>query len=193
MKISEKTKKTLRALIFNIAETALIILMGLALKLPITYIIILMLTFIVCRGCFGTIIHFKDWYRCLVWSSLLMLSLFVLLKVDLVVSIMFAIFSAYILTERSNMKSLYMWNNHGEPSKYQDIVEYIKYNQYDDRLIEFEKKLKDMDTIEYLIYKYRFKEGKTFGEISDLLDMESPRIAERLEKVAFAIRIYCKI
>ena len=63
----------------------------------------------------------------------------------------------------------------------------------DDRLIEFETKLKNMDSVEYLIYKYRFKEGKTFNEISELLDMDTPRIAERLDKVAFALRLYCRI
>lgn len=122
-----------------------------------------------------------------------MLSLFVLLKVDLVISILFAIFSAFIMTGKSNIGDTYMWNNHGEPSKYADIVDFIKYHPLDDDLIAFENKLKAMDSIEYLVYKYRFKEGKTFNEISELLDMDNPRIVEKLDKVAFAIRIYCKI
>ena len=86
-----------------------------------------------------------------------------------------------------------MWNNNGEPSKYQDIMDFIKYNQFDDKLIEFENKLKEMDSVEYLVYKYRFKENKTFTEISELLDMDNQRIVERLDKVALAIRIYCRI
>lgn len=122
-----------------------------------------------------------------------MLSLFVLLKVDLIISILFAIFSAFIMTGKSNIKDMYMWNNCGEPSKYADIVEFIKYHSFDDDLIEFENKLKSMDTVEYLVYKYRFKDGKTFSEISELLDLDNPRIVEKLDKVAFAIRIYCKI
>lgn len=96
------------------------------------------------------------------------------------------------MTGKSNIQDMYLWKNDGEPSKYQDIVEFIKYNEFDDTLLEFEKKLKERN-LEYLIYKYRFKEGKTFAEISELLEMDTPRVAEHLDKIAFAIRIYCKI
>ena len=113
--------------------------------------------------------------------------------VDLIVSIMFAIFSAFIMTGKSNIKDMYLWSGKNEPSKYQDIIDYIKYNEYDDKLIEFENKMKEKDSVEYLIYKYRFKEGKTFAEISELLDMDSPRITQYLDKIAFAIRLYCGI
>lgn len=186
-------KNFISTLIFNIAETILIFLVGLLLKLPIEHILTIMFTFMISRGFFGKALHFKTWYRCLVWSLLIMLSLFLLLKVDLVVSILFAIFSAFIMTGKSNIKDMYLWNNHNEPSKYQDIMDFIKYNPMDDKLLLFEKKLKEMDSVEYLIYKYRFKDNKTFKEISELLDMDGPRIVEKLDKVAFAIRLYCGI
>ena len=189
----EKVKKLLPTLIFNIAETIIIFLVGVALQLDIKLVFLIMLTFMIGRGFFGKALHFKTWYRCLIWSTLIMLSLFVLLKVDLVISIMFAIFSAFIMTGKSNIGDMYLWNNNGEPSKYADIVEFIKYHPFDDKLMEFENKLKSMDSVEYLVYKYRFKDGKTFNEISELLDMENPRIVEKLDKVAFAIRIYCRI
>ena len=58
-----------------------------------------------------------------------MLSLFVLLKVDLVISILFAIFSAFIMTGKSNIQDMYLWNTDGTPSKYADVAEYVKYNR----------------------------------------------------------------
>lgn len=122
-----------------------------------------------------------------------MLSIFVLFKADIWVSILFGIFTAFIMTGKSNINELYLWRNNGEPSKYQDVMDYIKYNEFDDKLIEFETKLKNKDGLEYLIYKYRFKEGRTFTEISELLDIDTPRIAEYQSKIAFAIRIYCGI
>ena len=189
----EKFRKILPSLIFNIAETIIIALMGILLKLPINYIILVMLTFMIARGLFGKSLHFKAWYRCLVWSALIMLSLFVLLKVDLVVSITFAIFAAFIMTGKSNIYDMYLWKNYDEPSKYQDIIDYIKYNELDDKLLEFESKIKRRNNLEYLIYKYRFKDGKTFNEMSELLDMDNPRIVEQLDKIAFAIRLYCGI
>ena len=181
------------SLIFNIAETILIYLVGKLLDLPTKYIIMIMLTFMISRGLFGKALHFKTWYRCLVWSLLILLSLFILFKVDLIVSIMFAVFSALIMTEKANIKDMYLWNNDGKPSKYEDVAEFIKYNGYDDRLFEFENKLKETNSLEYLIYKYRFKENKTFAEISELLDIDNPRIVEKLDKIAFAIRLYCRI
>lgn len=189
-----KIGRLIPTLIFNLTETAIIFLSGIALKLDMKYVIILMLTFMISRGLFGKALHFKTWYRCLIWSTLIMLSIFVLLKVDLVISILFVIFSAFIMTGKSNIKDMYLWNNNGEPSKYQDITDFIKYHPFDKNLLEFESKLKDVEPLEYLIYKYRFKDDKTFSEISDLLNgMEGPRIVEKLDKVALAIRIYCGI
>ena len=74
-------KTFIKSLIFNIAETALILLSGLALNLNVKYIIIVMLTFMISRGFFGKALHFKSWYRGLVWSLLTMLSIFVILNI----------------------------------------------------------------------------------------------------------------
>ena len=189
-----KLSKTLvQTIIFNVAETVLILLSGLALHLELKYIVLVMLVFMISRGFFGNPLHFKTWYRCLIWSLLILTSLFVILKVDLIISILFAIFSAFIMTGRSNINDMYLWKNNDEPSKYQDIIDFVKYHELDDKLIEFEHKIKEKDTVEYLIYKYKFKEGKTFSEMSELLDMSNPRIVEQLDKIAFAIRLYCGI
>lgn len=189
----EKIKKCLPSLIFNIAETALIFLVGKLLNLPTNFIIVIMLTFMISRGLFGKALHFKTWYRCLIWSCLILLSLFLILQIDLKISILFTIFSAFIMTGKSNISDMYLWKGTSEPSKYQDIIDFIKYNSLDDKLIEFEQKIKARNNLEYLIYKYRFKEGKTFSEMSELLDMDTPRIVEQLDKIAFAIRLYCGI
>lgn len=187
-------KENWGSLVFNISETIVIILFGFAFKLPINHILYIMLTFMISRGFFGKALHFKTWYRCLIWSSLIMLSIFVLLKVDLIISILFAIFSAFLMTGKSNIKDMYLWKNEtSSTSKYQDIIDYIKYNELNNKLMEFEDKLKAKDNLEYLVYKYKFKDNKTFREISELLDLENPRIVEHLDKIAFAIRLYCGV
>ena len=185
--------KLIRLLVFNIAETTLILLIGLSLKIEVKHLIITMLTFMISRACFGTALHFKNWYRCLIWSLLILFSLFTILKVDLIVSVLFSIFSAFIMTGKSNIKDMYLWKNSSEPSKYQDIIDFIKYNELDTKLIEFEQKVKTKSNLEYLIYKYKFKDQKTFSEMRELLDMDTPRIVEQLDKIAFAIRLYCGI
>lgn len=187
----EKVKNIVSTIIFNIAETALIFLVGMLLKLEIRDIILVMLCFMISRGFFGKSLHFKTWYRCLVWSLLILLSLFLILKVDLVISILFTIFSAFIMTGRSNINDMYLWK--GTSTKYADIEEYIKYNSMNNTLLEFERKLKEQDGLLFLLYKYRFKDNLTFSEISERLDMDNPRIVEKLDKIAFSLRIYCGI
>ena len=186
-------KRIITSLLFNIAETGLIILIGKLLDLPINFILVIMLTFIISRACFGNTMHFKAWYRCLVWSLLIMLGLFLILKVDLILSILFAIFSALIMTGKANIQDMYLWKSQGD-SKYSDIEEYVKYNYMSTELMDFEDNLKRRDDLLYLIYKYRFKDHLTFAEISDKLDgMSTARITEYLNQVALAIRISCKI
>lgn len=187
----ERYKRIISTLIFNVAETILIFLVGRILGLEINNIVIVMLCFMISRGCFGKSLHFKTWYRCLVWSLLILLSLFLILKIDLKVSILFTIFSAFIMTGKSNINDMYLWK--GKSTKYEDIEEYIKYNSMDSKLIEFEKKLKEQDNLLYLLYKYRFKDNLKFAEISEKLDIDNPRIVEKLDKIAFSLRIYCGI
>ena len=185
--------KNWKVLIFNIAETLVIFLLGIALNLPKTNIIFIMLTFMVSRGFFGKALHFRTWYRCLIWSSLILLSVFTLLKVDFIKSILFAIFSAFIMTGKSNLKDMYLWNSKDTKGKYQDVINYIKANATNSDLLMFENRIETRDGVDYLIYKYKFKEGKTFKEMNELLDMENPRIVEHLDKIAYAIRVYFDI
>ena len=77
--------------------------------------------------------------------------------------------------------------------QYEDIINFIKSNEDNNNLIEFENKIETRDGVDYLIYKYKFKEGKTFKEMNELLDMENPRIVEHLDKIAYAIRVYFDI
>lgn len=88
--------------------------------------------------------------------------------------------------------NLLLWKNKSEPSKYQDVVDYIKNNPSDNKLLEFERKLKRTKT-DYLIYKYRFKDGMTFKEITTILNINNPRLVERLDKIALALKLYCNI
>lgn len=116
-----------------------------------------------------------------------------ILKIDLKISILFAIFSGYIMTGKSNINDMYLWKPKNQ-SKYSDIEEYIKYNITNSKLIEFEENLKKTDDLLYIIYKYRFRDNLSFSQISEKLDgMENVRIVEKLDQIALAIRIHCGI
>ena len=124
-------------------------------------------------------------------STLTFTSVYLITDLHIIVTILLTVFTGFIATGRSDINDLYMWK--GNETKYSDIDEYIKYNSMNDTLIEYERKLKEQDNLLFILYKYRFKDNLTFSEISEKLDMSNPRIVEKLDKIAFSIRIYCGI
>lgn len=175
--MNDKTKNLLSSLIFNIAETILIFLMGRLLGLPVNYIIVIMLTFMISRGCFGKALHFKTWYRCLIWSLLILLSLFVLLKVDLIVSIMFAIFSAFIMTGKSNIHDMYLWT--GRVSKYDALKNFIAISPNHPILLEHEEYWRKNYPMRYEIFKLYFRENQTYEYIAKTKGFDDNTITKR--------------
>ena len=173
----DKLKKILPTLIFNIVETLIIFMCGIALNLEIKYVLVIMLTFMISRGFFGKALHFKTWYRCLIWSTFIMLSLFVLLKVDLILSILFAIFSAFIMTGKSNIKDMYMWT--GKISKYDALKDFVAISPNHPILLEHEEYWRRNYPIRYEIFKMYFRENKTYQEIANIKGFEDNTITKK--------------
>lgn len=172
-----KLKKSLPTLIFNIVETLIIFMCGLALNLEMKYILVIMLTFMISRGFFGKALHFKTWYRCLVWSTFIMLSLFVLLKVDLVISILFAIFSAFIMTGKSNICDMYLWT--GKVSKYDALKNFIAISPNHPILLEHEEYWRKNYPTRYEIFQLYFRENQTYEYIAKLKGFDDNTITKR--------------
>lgn len=184
-------KSFLFSLFFNIMETIIIFMIGLIFNVSHNEIIVLMLTFFFTRLLCGKPKHYATWYRCLVWSLLVFTSLFALTDLHILVVLLLTVFTGYIATGRADINDVYMWK--GKSSKNKDVEEYIKYHPLDDKLLEFENKLKQQDNLSYLLYKYRYKENLSFTEIADKIDLDTPRVSEQIDKIAFSLRIYCGI
>ena len=183
--------KNVLIILFNIVEIIVVYLTGKLLNLPNEVIFIIMLLFFIVRMTLGRPLHYKSPYKCFIMTLLIFLSMFVVFHVNLYVSILFTIFDAFLLTGRGNIDDMFMWC--GKTSKYQDIIEFVKYNAFNEKLIKFENALKEQDNLSYLIYKYRFKDNLTFEQISERLDLDNPRISEIQDNVAFAFRITMQI
>ena len=182
----------LKVILFNIAEIIIVFLLGNIFNVEINIRIMFMVLFFLTRMIIGKPKHYSKAYKCAIWSILVFLSLYSLSSLDFIVIVLLTIFTGFISTGRADINDMFMWK--GKDTKYRDIEEYIKYNSMSDELIEFERKLKEKDGISFLIYKYRFREGLSFNEISEKLDgMDNPRIAERLGQIALCIRINCGI
>lgn len=81
-------------------------------------------------------------------------------------------------------KMFFGFKPHDE-SKYTRLIDFIKFNGIDKELIDAEERLKQVDAQLYLIYKRKFREDKTFKEISEEFDLDNPRIVESLDKVYY--------
>lgn len=81
-------------------------------------------------------------------------------------------------------KLFFGYKKHNE-TKYQKLVDFIKFNGIEVKLLDAEERLKQFDTQTYLFYKRKFRENKTFKEISDEFDIDNPRIVEVLDKAYF--------
>ena len=173
----EKYKRIISTVIFNIAETCLILLVGIVLNLKINNIILIMLCFMVSRGFFGNPLHFKTWYRCLIWSLLILLSLFLILKVDLKISILFTIFSAFIMTGKSNINDMYLWS--GNKSKYDALKDFIALSPNNPIILEHEYYWMKNYPIRYEIFKLYFRENKTHQEIINIKNLSDNTIIKK--------------
>lgn len=81
-------------------------------------------------------------------------------------------------------KIFFGYKKHDE-SKYNKLIDFIKFNGSNPLLIETEERLKNYDMQIYLLYKRKFRENRTFREISDEFDIDNPRIVESLDKAYF--------
>lgn len=91
------------SIIFNIGELFIIYLFGIWLKVPTSQIVSIFLFFVLTRIILKGQLHYKDWYRCLIWSTLVFISFFIVAKVNILIAILIAIFSGYILTQQGNI------------------------------------------------------------------------------------------
>ena len=187
-----KVLRFISVLIFNIAEVIVVFLLGKLFGIDTNIVISIMLSFILFKFIFKKTKHYKSIYTCFIWTILVFLSLFLLSSLSMINILMFTAFTAFIVSGKADISDITMWKNNGEPSKYQDVVDYIKYHPMDKDLMDFEETLKRQDSLLYLVYKYRFKDQLTFKEIEEKIDVSDKRITEMLDKIAFAMRITLK-
>ena len=174
---TRNVKRIASTVVFNIAETVLIFLMGKSLDLPIENIILIMITFTMSRGLCGKALHFKTWYRCLIWSLLILFSLFMFLKFDFFYSLVFEIFSAFIMTGKSDLKDMYLWS--GKTSKYDALKDFVSISPNNSILLEHEEYWRKNYPIRYEIFKMYFRENKTYKEIGEIKDLDSNTIIKK--------------
>jgi hypothetical protein len=79
----------------------------------------------------------------------------------------------------------------GKQTNFQEICDFIGKNTDNEKLKEFEAKLKEISLFDYNVYVYRYKERMTFAKIADKLSLDSTaRVAESLNATSLSIQIF---
>lgn len=156
--------------------------------------------YLIARAKFCDPIHARGLNVCFVLTTLFYILLFICIKVlieltvlpiTIIFSSLLTVLSCYVTSTLPNKmdkigKLFFGYKKHNE-SKYQKLIDFIKFNGLDATLIEAEERLKQLDSQMYIFYKRKFREDKTFKEISEEFDVDNPRIVENLDKAYFYI------
>lgn len=138
-----------KSLLFNVTELVLILLSGYFLKITTKEMIIVLFSFCGVRMATKSAMHYKSWKKCLCWTLLLITSLFLLVKVNVLMAICMAVFSAIIISGKGDIKDCFMYRKSEDEQKYRELKRYVRKNKNTKQLEEFENILKTVD------YKYR--------------------------------------
>lgn len=180
---------TLLALLFNLFPFNLVGLIMCIIQIPI---------YLIVRSKFEEPIHANGLNICFVLTIIFYILIYLLVKLssflmgDVFTLVMVSTlnvlgcYTTSTLPNKQEMKGklFFGYKKHNE-SKYAKLIEFIKFNGINPKLIEAEERLKELDTQIYLIYKRKFRDNKTFKEIVDEFEIDNPRIVESLDKVYF--------
>ena len=167
-------------ILFNVFEIFVIFMIGVVLNVPIEYILVIFISFILNKVIFGKSMHYKDWYLCFIWSSLLFTSFYLLSKIDIKIAV-FSTCTFVFFSNRTNIKdlnSLFFW---GGNKLNTEVFNWVKFNQENAKLKKYEENLKETDKQKYYIFRYRFREFKSYNQIADLMDMDAQRISDEIK------------
>ena len=182
------------SIIFNIVETLIIFLIGRLLGNSIYNILYILILFEIARHIIKDDKHYKNPFKCLLLTTLVFTSIFLISNINIIFSTVSSIFAAYILSgkadiekeeyDENNNVGLFLWKSCSEPSKYKFVEDYIKCNEDITQVKKFEGSLKEMDSEYYKIYKLRFYDNKSLKYIANTLDISSTaRVSEKLDNI----------
>lgn len=172
-------------------------LMAMAFNL-IPHYVILTIVYLISRAKFEKPIHAYGLNICYVCTMVFYALLFITIKLCNIVideNVTFTLLLSLVLLTTFSTSTLpnvkerlgklfFGYKKHND-SKYNKLIEFIKFNGINSNLIESEERLKNYDMQIYLLYKRKFRDNKTFKEISDEFDLDNPRIVEILDKAYF--------
>lgn len=105
------------------------------------------------------------------------LSLFVVVKADWLISLVMSIFCGYILTNKANLKNIFMWS--GKASKYEALKDLVSISPNNAIILENEEYWRKNYPTRFDIFRYYFRENKTYQEIAQIKNFNDNTIIKR--------------
>ncbi len=189
-------KKKIWKIVFNILETILIYYCGILLDISIKNVIFIMLLFMLSKLIFGKSLHYIKWYKCLLCSTSIMLTLFLVFKFNIWQSAILTAFCSYLMTTKANLKdtleeindNMYHWS--GKTSKYDSLRDFVGTSPNNPIILDYEEYWRKNNPLRLEIFRLFYRERKTYEEIRNLKDYdenniiksECKSIYEQLEK-----------
>lgn len=158
--------------------------------------IALTIVYLFSRSKFEEPIHAYGLNICYVCTMLFYLLLFIALKLCnmlvhdyasfiIVVSlVLLATFSTSTLPNKKEEVGKLFFGRKAENGKYADLFRLIKFEPHNKELLRYEDRLKETDLYRYYIFKYIFRDGLTWDETMDRLDIYERK---ELDKEIYAI------
>ena len=100
------------------------------------------------------------------------------------VIVLFATFGTSTASNKSDKIGKLFFGRKKENGKYADLFRFVKFNPTDKRLCDYEDRLKETNLFTYYIFKYIFRDGLTWDETMDKLDIYERK---ELDKEIYAI------
>lgn len=175
------------AVLFNLFPFSLIGFIMCVMQIPI---------YLFVRSKFEEPIHANGLNICFFLTTLFYCLLYLVIKLSgylinetfsLVLSTLLCVLGCYATStfpNRQESKGKLFFGRKSENGRYADLFRFVKFNPTDKRLCQYEDRLKETDMFTYYIFKYIFRDGLTWDDTMDKLDIYERK---ELDKEIYAI------
>ena len=175
------------SLLFNLIPFSFLGLLMCLMQIPI---------YLIARNKFEKPLHSDGLNKCFLLTLLFYILLFLVIKlssmlipkeISFILSSSLCVLGCYITSTLPNVKEnkgkLFLGRKK-ENGRYADLFRFIKFDPTNKKLCEYEDRLKDSDMFTYYVFKYIFRDGLTWDETMDKLDIYERK---ELDKEIYAI------
>ncbi len=174
----------------TIFEVIILLFISTIMKNDLTESILIILEFIVIRAIRDSM-HYDNTYKCIVMSTLIMVSNFLVLMYGFDLAIISTFLSAIFLSKSNSGKRLKIGDIFAEgfmykKSKYDKMIEFRSKHINEEKMQEFERRLNKHAPKAYMFYEMRIIKEMKYREIEKELECDNRKITDQLD-IAFSI------